>query len=59
MPFDVYLYLDNEDIYSIIAYIRTLEPIANDTPPRAPSRMMQMIGNLRALPHDPWDIDEK
>ena len=57
MPFDVYLYLDEEDIYSIIAYIRTLEPIANDTPPRRPSRMMQMIGNIRALPAAPWEID--
>ncbi len=57
MPFDVYLYLDNEDIYSIIAYLRALEPIENDTPPRNPSRMMQMIGNLRALPHAPWEID--
>lgn len=58
MPFDVYLYLPEEDIYSIIAYIRTLEPIESVTPARRPSMMMQFIGNVRALPHDPWEIDE-
>jgi mono/diheme cytochrome c family protein len=58
MPFDVYLYLPEEDIYSIIAYIRTLQPIESVTPPRRPSLMMQFIGNVRALPYDPWEIDE-
>ena len=58
MPFDVYLYLPEEDIYSIIAYIRTLEPIESTTPERRPSMMMQFIGNVRALPYDPWEIDE-
>ena len=57
MPFDVYLHLDDEDVYSIIAYVRTLAPIESKTPPRKPSRMMQMIGNIRALPADPWPLD--
>ena len=58
MPFDVYLFLPQEDIYAIIAYIRTLEPVESVTPPRDPSLMMQFIGNVRALPADPWEIDE-
>jgi mono/diheme cytochrome c family protein len=58
MPFDVYLHLPQEDIYSIIAYIRTLAPVASVTPERDPSLLMQYIGNVRALPADPWEIDE-
>jgi hypothetical protein len=33
MPYLWYGHLDNEDIYSVIAYIRTLAPIAYDPPP--------------------------
>jgi len=58
MPFDVYLHLNDEDIYSIIAYVRTLAPIEQDHPPRRPSMLMQLIANIRALPADPWDVDQ-
>ena len=58
MPFDVYLYLPEEDLYALVAWVRSLEPIAHDTPPRDPSLMMQFVGNIRALPADPWVIDD-
>ncbi len=32
MPYPYYGRMDKEDIYSIIAYIRTLKPIANEVP---------------------------
>jgi len=57
MPFDVYLYLDAEDIYALIAWVRSLKPIEHDTLPRDPSLFMQFIGNVRAIPAAPWEID--
>lgn len=33
MPYPAYSTLADEDIYSVIAYLRTLEPIENDLPP--------------------------
>lgn len=58
MPFDVYLHLETEDVYSLIAWVRSLKPIVNDTPPRDPSLLMQFIGNIRAVPASPWKIDK-
>ena len=57
MPFDVYLYLETEDIYSIIAYLRTLAPIEAEHPPRRLSTFMQAIGNSRVKPAAPWTVD--
>jgi len=34
MPYPHYSQLDEEDIYSVIAYLRTLEPVETDHPPR-------------------------
>ena len=58
MPFDVYLHLETEDVYSIIAYLRTLEPIEADYSGRRLTRLMQFIANSRVLPADPWDVDK-
>ncbi|NND55369.1 MAG: c-type cytochrome [Gammaproteobacteria bacterium] len=58
MPFDVYLYLEPEDAYALVAWVRSLEPVVNDTPPRNPSLFMQWIGNVRAIPAAPWEIDK-
>ena len=58
MPFDVYLYLETEDVYSIIAYLRTLEPIVADHPQRRLSTFMQVIGNTRVKPAAPWTVDQ-
>ncbi|MBT8443924.1 MAG: cytochrome C, partial [Gammaproteobacteria bacterium] len=57
MPFDVYLHLATEDVYSIIAYLRTLAPIESDHGGRRMSRLMTFIAHSRVLPADPWDVD--
>lgn len=58
MPFDVYLHLETEDVYSIIAYLRTLEPIEADYSGRRLSPILQVVANTRPLPADPWVIDK-
>lgn len=50
MPYPYYGTLDKEDIYSIIAYIRTLPPIKNDVQKSSPSFPMSLI--LRTIPKD-------
>ncbi|MEJ2138988.1 MAG: cytochrome C [Gammaproteobacteria bacterium] len=58
MPYDAYRYLTDEDVYSIIAYVRSLEPIESDYSGRRElSTIMTMIANSRIIPPDPWDID--
>ena len=58
MPFDVYLHMETEDIYSIIAYLRTLEPIEAEYSGRRMTALMQFIANSRVLPADPWTVDQ-
>ncbi|MGI9342255.1 MAG: cytochrome C [Gammaproteobacteria bacterium] len=58
MPFDVYLHLETEDVYSIIAYLRTLEPIESEFSGRRMTRLMTFIAHSRVLPADPWEIDK-
>ncbi len=58
MPFDAYLHLETEDVYALVAWVRSLNFIEHDTPPRRPSHFMQLIGNVRAIPADPWEIDK-
>ena len=45
MPYTTYATLDEEDIYSIIAYLRTLEPIENDLPPSKPDFPVNILIN--------------
>jgi mono/diheme cytochrome c family protein len=45
MPHPNYGKLDREDLYSIIAYIRTLKPIQNKVPPSEPDFPMNFILN--------------
>jgi hypothetical protein len=45
MPFLYYGKMDNEDIYSIIAYIRSIEPIQHDVPESEPDFPMNLIMN--------------
>lgn len=45
MPYPYYGKMDREDIYSIIAYIRSLEPIKNDVPESVPDFPMNFIIN--------------
>jgi mono/diheme cytochrome c family protein len=51
MPYPYFGTLDKEDIYSIIAYVRTLQPIKNDVQKSSPDFPMNYI--LRTIPHDP------
>jgi len=49
MPFSYYGRMDNEDIYSIIAYIRSLKSIKNDVPESVSDFPMNFI--INTLPH--------
>lgn len=51
MPYPDLGKMDREDIYSIIAYIRTLEPIAYDPPASEASFPMSLI--MRTIPAEP------
>ena len=62
MPFPYYGKMDREDIYSIIAYIRSLSPIKNDVPESVADFPMNFIintipqkGNPQTRP-DPSDV---
>jgi mono/diheme cytochrome c family protein len=58
MPWDAYIWLKTEDVYAIIAYLRSLPSIAADWEPRAPSLLMRIIANTRVRPAEPWEVDE-
>lgn len=49
MPYHNYGQMDEEDILSIIAYIRTLKPIKNEVPDSKPDFPMNFI--INTLPH--------
>jgi mono/diheme cytochrome c family protein len=57
MPFDAYLHLETEDVYAIIAYLRTLEPIESGYTGRRLGLLMKFIANSRVKPADPWAVD--
>jgi mono/diheme cytochrome c family protein len=50
MPYLQYGKLDREDIYDVIAYIRTLDPIEAAVPPSEPSFPMNFI--INTIPHE-------
>src|SRR5258707_13503968 len=43
MPYSHYGKMDREDIYSIIAYVRSLAPVKNEVPPSVPDFPMNII----------------
>ncbi len=47
-PYQVYGKMDREDIYSIISYLRTLEPVVNDVPASEPQFPVSLI--MRTMP---------
>jgi len=49
MPYHYYGQLDQEDIYSIIAYVRTLPSVKNDVPEHDPDFPFSLI--MRTIPH--------
>lgn len=50
MPYHNYGRLDPEDIKSVIAYLRTLEPVEKDHPPSKPDFPMNLI--MRTMPKE-------
>jgi mono/diheme cytochrome c family protein len=48
MPYLAFRKMDREDIYSIIAYVRTLKPIVNDVPASKPKFPMNFI--MKTIP---------
>lgn len=48
MPYMAYGKMDKEDVYSIIAYLRTLQPIENNIPASKPNFPMNLI--MRTIP---------
>lgn len=51
MPYPNFAQADKEDIYSVIAYIRTLEPVAYDVPKSEPAFPMNFI--INTIPKEP------
>jgi mono/diheme cytochrome c family protein len=51
MPYHNYTKADREDIYSIIAFLRSLEPVASDIPPSRSDFPMSLIINV--IPKNP------
>lgn len=51
MPYHSYGKADREDIYAVIAYIRSLEPIEKDVPKSEPDFPMSLIMNI--IPQEP------
>ncbi|CAN5526954.1 hypothetical protein BH10BAC4_BH10BAC4_21260 [soil metagenome] len=49
MPFSYYGRMDREDIYDIIAYVRSIPAITNEVPPSVPDFPLNII--LNTLPH--------
>lgn len=56
MPYQNYAQLDREDLYAVIAYIRTLTPVENDVEPSSPVFPLNFI--MRTIPKDA-DVKEK
>lgn len=56
MLYPLYGRMSDEDIYSIIAYIRTLEPIENTPPPSSSDFPMNFIINTIPKPAQPQDV---
>jgi hypothetical protein len=51
MPYQHYGHMDKEDIYSIIAYIRTLDPVENDIPEREIDFPVSLL--INTMPQNP------
>ncbi len=59
MPFPNYKYLSTEDVYSIIAFIRTLQPIAFSPPASKPDFPMNIIMHTMPEKADPKPLPTK
>ncbi|HNP96494.1 MAG TPA: c-type cytochrome [Cyclobacteriaceae bacterium] len=59
MPYPYYGRMDKEDIYSIIAYVRTLAPLDNEVPDSQADFPMNFILNTIPSPADPQPRPDK
>lgn len=57
MPYPLFSSLDKEDIYSIIAYIKTLPPVKNKVPERKLNFPLSII--FRTVPTDPKEFGKR
>lgn len=53
MPFFNYRKMQTEDVYAIIAYLRTMRPVANDVPPSKADFPVSLLMNMEPSPADP------
>ena len=53
MPYDTYAALSQEDVYSIVAYLRTLGPIENVPPKPKEGLAFTLIGRILPKPYQP------
>jgi hypothetical protein len=57
MPYDAYRFMAQEDLLAIIAYLRTLPPIANDVARRRLDFPLNLIVNSIPRPADPRPVN--
>jgi mono/diheme cytochrome c family protein len=57
MPYDAYRTMDQQDVLDIIAYLRTLQPIANDTPDHQLDFPLNLIVNAIPQTADPRTVN--
>jgi hypothetical protein len=57
MPYDAYRFMAQEDILAILAYLRTLEPVANEVPDHRLDFPLNLIVNSIPKPADPQPVN--
>lgn len=58
MPYPYYAHLDREDVFSIIAYLRSLEPVKSKIPSSKTNFPMNIILHLIPQKADPWKLPD-
>lgn len=53
MPYGRYVNMDEEDLYSIVAYVRSLEPVPNPLPKKKVKRLFKYIERTFPQAYDP------
>jgi mono/diheme cytochrome c family protein len=57
MPYDGYRVMEHDEVLAIIAYLRTLEPVANDTPDHELDFPLSLIVNSMPLEAEPRTVN--
>jgi len=58
MPYGRYRHMPEEEIYSIVAYLRTLKPIENSYPEKKIKRMFKVLERTFPMPWDPQPLPD-